>query len=97
MISDGAILIGHAVAVADGILNGRIADPTGCATFFVASSVYKRGNPGTLKGYFRTGLESGRLVDSAYVSSSKRKTQTHFFIEMPASRPPTRKAGRKKG
>jgi len=84
------------MAVADGILKGKIADPTGGATFFVASSVYKRGNPGTLKGYFRTGLESGRLVDSAYVSSSKRKRQNHFFVEVPASRPPARKAGRKK-
>lgn len=86
----------RAMAVADGILKGKIADPTGGATLFVASSVYKRGNPGTLKGYFRTGLKRGILIDSAYVSSSKRKRQNHFFVEMPAKRPTASNAGRKK-
>jgi len=84
------------MAVADGILKGKIADPTGGATFFMSSSADERGKPHTTKGSFRRGLESGRLVDSAYVSSSKRKRQNHFFVEVPASRPPARKAGRKK-
>lgn len=86
----------QAMAVAEGVLNGNIADPTGGATFFMASSVYERGKPHTTKGSFRKGLESGILVDSAYVSSSKRKIQNHFFVEVPAARPRVRKAGRKK-
>ena len=86
----------HAMAVADGILKGTIADPTSGATFFMASSIYERGKSHTTSGSFRKGLESGRLVDSAYVSSSKRKTQNHFFVEVPVSRPRTRKTGRKK-
>lgn len=86
----------HAMAVAEGVLKGKIADPTGGATFFMSSSVYERGKPHTTSGSFRKGLESGRLVDSAYVSSSKRKKQNHFFVEVPVSRPRTRRAGRKK-
>jgi len=86
----------HALAVAEGILNGKIADPTGGATFFMASSVYERGKPGTTKGFFEKRLKSGRLVDSAYVSRSKRKKQNHFFVEVPAKRPPAPKDGHKK-
>ncbi|MBL0115021.1 MAG: cell wall hydrolase [Sphingomonadales bacterium] len=86
----------RAMAVAEGILNGKIADPTGGATFFKASRIYERGKPHTTSGFFRTSLESGRLVDSAYVSSPKRKTRNHFFVEVPAPRPPARRAGRNK-
>lgn len=86
----------HAMAVAEGILKGKIADPTGGAIFFISSSVYEPGKPHTLKGYFRRSLKSGRLVDSAYVSRSKRKTQNHFFVEVPASRLPARKTRPKK-
>jgi hypothetical protein len=82
----------RAMAVADGILKGKITDPTGGATFFIASTTYQRGKPLTTEGFFRRSLKSGRLVDSAYISDSKRKTQNHCFVEMPASRPPTRKA-----
>ena len=86
----------HAMAVAEGILKGKIADPTGGATFFIASRVYEPGKPHTTEGYFRRSLESGRLVDSAYVSRSKRKTQNHFFVEVPATKPPAGKVGGKK-
>jgi HK97 family phage portal protein len=86
----------HAMAVAEGILKGKIADPTGGATFFISSSIYERGKPHTTDGFFERSLKIGRLVDSAYVSSSKRKTQNHFFVEVPPSRPPARKAGGKK-
>ena len=86
----------RAMAVADGILKGQIADPTGGATYFVSSTTYQRGNPLTTEGFVSKSLKSGRLVDSPYVSTSKRKTQNHFFVEIPPSPPPTRKAGSKK-
>jgi len=81
----------RAMAVADGILKGKFADPTGGATYFISSTTYQRGNPLTTTGFFSDRLSEGRLIDSAYVSSSKRKKQNHFFVEVPASRPSGRK------
>lgn len=50
----------RARAVAYGILNGRIPDPTGGATFFFASSKYD-GNPDSAEGGFKRMLRLNRI------------------------------------
>ena len=74
----------HAKAVADGILGGTVADPTGGATYFISSNKYVRGKPFTLEsGFHRQLLTEGRFVDAPYISISKRRRKSYFFIESP--------------
>ena len=50
-----AISYAQALSVANGILNGSIADPTGGATFFYSGSAPP-------SGFFQNGISSGTLV-----------------------------------
>jgi hypothetical protein len=81
----------RAKAVADNILADKIADPTRGATFFLSSSTYIRGSKSTGSRFFNDRLIEGRFVDSPYVSTSKRKKQNHFFLEVPVV-PPKKRA-----
>ena len=73
----------QALAVANGIVKGNVADPTGGATYFISSDKYVRGSKITEFPFFTGTLKSGRLIDSSYISGSTRKRQNHFFIEVP--------------
>lgn len=68
--------------MANDILQGRISDPTGGATFFMASAKYIRGDANTLKGFYHRAVKSRMLVDSPYLSRSNQLTKNHFFVEV---------------
>ena len=72
----------YALDVADGILTGRIQDPTGGANYFFSSEEYRPENPETaLDGFFRAAVTSGRLRPSKYRSVTDRRRRNHFLID----------------
>jgi hypothetical protein len=83
----------RALAVSKAIMIGTLADPTGGATYFISSTTYKRGQPNTTNGFVRSGLISGILIDSPYISQSGRVRQNHFYIEKPPQLPKSKKKG----
>ncbi len=72
----------QAVAIAKGILDGSIPDPTGGATFFFSSNTWDGINKNA-PGDFGRMLQGGSISASPYSSQSKIGTKNYFFVEKP--------------
>lgn len=70
----------NALAVAEGILNGSILDPTGGATYFFASSDYDGSPESAPLGFFRSALLDDRLSPSLYQTRYPDAPQPNYFF-----------------
>ena len=75
----------RALQAADGILSGRIADPTGGGTHFFASTSYD-GSPQTAPDWFGDALRSGRLRPVGYRTTASGRERQYFFRDTSAPR-----------
>lgn len=78
----------QANAVANGILTGRIRDPSGGAQYFFASPRYVPGYPDTASSGFPPMLKGNRIAPTPYQSTSTvrvggRPLRNYFFRENP--------------
>jgi hypothetical protein len=71
----------RALGVADGIMTGRIPDPTGGATQFFADTDYDPRNPRTAPGGFPRDIQAKEVFPSRYASRSRRQNRQYFWLE----------------
>lgn len=72
----------RALAIANGIADGTIADPTGGATLFFSKAGWD-GDSKNAPGGFQKMLDRQTIAPSSYVSQSQRPSKNYFFVEKP--------------